>query len=171
MNLDNLPTIEDAQAIITSIEEWCRASDTYIEWQIPNGMGCMWLPLNKDWGLKIFYREGWGSGFDGTMRNAIDAYEAGIGPYVHAMKHVVKLGNKMCPCFFMQRVPVILEDEYDYNFEYDDDSNTDYYNAEDVQEFVEYCKEFGFYDLIPANLGLLDGRLVMVDSSHRRFDY
>lgn len=167
MNLDNLPSIEDAQTILSSIETWANENGSSVWWNLPSGMGSAWLDLNAEWGLKIFFRDGWGSGVDGTIQNAMDAYEIGIGPYIHPLKHLIKIDGKICPCVFMQRVPVVLDND-EYDFEYDDDSNTDYYYDDEVDDFVKYCGEFGFYDLIPSNLGVLDGNLVMVDSSHRR---
>lgn len=169
MNLDSLPSIEDAQAIIDSIQVYANEKHVSLNWYFSSGKGCIWLPLNKDWGLKIFYREDWGSGSEGTIRNATDAYEAGIGPYVHGIKHLVNFDGKMCPCFFMQRVPVVLNsDEYQC---YRDNEEDEYFDNEEIDNFVKHCRQFGFYDLIPENLGILDGKLVMIDSSHRKFDF
>lgn len=159
-NLDTMPSIEDAQEILTSIEEALKAERFRYSWYgeyLPNGTASIWLPLNKHWGLKIFKHLNWGpSGYEGAVLNAIYAFEHGIGPYMHAYEYRVKFCNNECPAFFMQRA---------------EDAIDKFYGYPELHSVIEEWKSHGFYDIHDFNSGILDGKLVLIDTSHRKYDW
>lgn len=152
LHLDMLPKLEDVQAILDSMQEWL--SDKCWGWYgdyMPSGTACSWLPLNKYWGMKIFRSLDWGeNGYEGTIYNAVDAYDLGIGPYVHMQEFRVNFQNKSCPAFFMHRAERVR-----------------WCGHVTLQACLEEWRKHGFHDIMEDNTGEIDGKLLLIDTSHR----
>lgn len=149
MNLNTLPTIEQAQAQLDAINYLCGRWS--IRHCLPFGTSCVWMDMNDEWGLKICYNDKWG--FVRTQENGIAAYELGFGPYVDSTIHTVTWDDVLYDAYFMQKARRITWDEF---------------NAHpDRDTLRREWERWGYYDISAPNCGELDGRIVLIDTSHR----
>ncbi len=162
-NLDTMPTVEDVQAKIDAAYQGYPAGSTST-WPMfelgRSGAAALFIPMNDDWGFKVFYYENKADHYcsaDMCQAANIELNSIGLAPYAHDKIETVTAGGNTYKGFFVQRVRVF--DNFDY------DGLTGHANYTAVEKELRLR---GIWDIKPANMGITpDDRLVVVDCSHR----
>lgn len=169
MNLDTLPDISEAQAIIDRMtKDKISPTKDYLLWLnirdiFPCGASAFWVQINDDWGLKVFYKPQTNPrcaeiGHLAIIEQHQYIYEVyGYAPYIHGKIEYVLIADRQFPAVFVQTAKQFKD--YDYEGL---ETHPDYKKI-----YTELSKE-GYWDFKPANMGIIDTRLVMIDFSHKQ---
>lgn len=162
-NLNTLPTIEDVQAVID--QSYADFGPSYAQDSTPlfalgnNGASALFIPINDEWGFKLFYHVdcyvGDNCSAESCLATNLELHEMGLAAYAHGMIETVKARGKVYKGFFVQRCKVC--------FCYDEMNGHANFKA-----VKNELGKLGLWDIKPANMGLTpDNELVLIDCSHR----